>query len=273
MMRLAFNSILALLMSLVLCSCDQKPNKQILRIAVTTSTRDSGLLKTILPDFEKQKNVEVQVIAVGTGKALKLAEMGEVDAVLVHARKSEDAFMKAGNGSRRIDVMVNYFLLVGPANDPAKVSNLTVKNALAKIKNSGQKFISRADNSGTHKKELSLWGGQPPTWKDYIKSGQGMGATLIMADQLNAYTLTDIGTFLKMSAKTDLRQISRKEPPLLNPYGAMVVNPKKHKTVKAQLANQFLDFLIAKETQKKIASYRINNQTLFHPVHIDPKDN
>ncbi|MDF1663138.1 MAG: extracellular solute-binding protein [Planctomycetota bacterium] len=246
--------------------------KQILRIAVTTSTRDSGLLKKLLPVFEKDQNAEVQVLAVGTGKALKLGEMGEVDAVVVHAKKSEEAFMKAGFGSRRVDVMVNYFVIVGPKNDPAKIEGLSVSESLPKIQNGNFKFISRGDNSGTHKKEISLWGGSAPKWDNYIKSGQGMGATLIMADQMNAYTLADIGTYLKMIEKLALKRLNKKEPKLLNPYGAMVVNPVKHPKAKAKLAGQFLDFLISEKAQRMIGEYKINNKTLFEPLHLNKKN-
>lgn len=249
-----------------------KGPKRMLRIAVTTSTRDSGLLKKLLPVFEKEQNAEVQVLAVGTGKALKLGELGEVDAVFVHAKKSEEAFMKAGFGSRRVDVMVNYFVIVGPKDDPAQIDGLSVSESLPKIKNGGFKFISRGDNSGTHKKELSLWGAQEPKWDSYIKSGQGMGATLVMADQMNAYTLSDIGTYLKMIEKLNLKRLNKKEPKLLNPYGAMVVNPVKHPGVKAELAGQFLDFLISEKAQRMIGEYKINKKTLFEPLHLSKKN-
>lgn len=253
-------------------SSETSAEKQILRIAVTTSTRDSGLLKKLLPVFEKDQNAEVQVLAVGTGKALKLGEMGEVDAVVVHAKKSEEAFMKAGFGSRRVDVMVNYFVIIGPQSDPAKIEGLSVSQSLPKIQNGNFKFISRGDNSGTHKKEIALWGGKSPKWDHYIKSGQGMGATLIMADQMNAYTIADIGTYLKMIKKLSLKRLNKKEPKLLNPYGAMIVNPEKHPEVKAKLADHFLDFLISEKAQRIIGDYKINNKTLFEPLHLGKKN-
>jgi tungstate transport system substrate-binding protein len=264
--------IIATLSLSMLNACD-KDSKQFMRVGVTTSTRDSGLLKELLPAFEEAQNVEVQVIAVGTGKALKLGQLGEVDALIVHAEKSELAFMSAGFGSRRVQVMVNYFILAGPREDPAKVRNLGPLEALQQIQKSQHKFISRGDNSGTHKKELLIWGQTKRVWENYIESGQGMGRTLIMADQLKAYTLTDIGTFLKMKSKVELIRLSKDHPPMKNPYGAMVINPKRHPKVKAQLANKLLDFLISQEAQKKIGGYQINNQALFTPLHLNTKKN
>ena len=175
--------------------CVDAPER--LLLATTTSTRDSGLLDLLLPPFEKQHQVRVDVIASGTGKALKLGEMGDVDVLFVHARQAEDAFMSAGHGIRREDVMFNTFELLGPPTDPAGVRGLEASAALQKIAAAGAPFLSRGDDSGTHKRELQLWQANDkplPDWPSYRESGQGMGATLTIADEKSAYVLTDRGT-------------------------------------------------------------------------------
>ena len=239
----------------------------VLRLATTTSTRDSGLLDELLPSFEARHGVRVDVIAAGTGKALRLGEAGDVDVVLVHARAAEDAFMAAGHGARRVDVMFNAFEILGPAEDPAGIRNLEPAVALRHIARSGKRFISRADDSGTHKRELLLWGGDVERWSGYIEAGQGMGRTLIIADQMLAYVLADRGTYLAFKEKIELIPLVSGAPELRNPYGAMAVNPAKHDRIQGELADAFLDYLVSSETQRKIASHRIADEPLFHPLH------
>lgn len=245
----------------------QSPSESVsvLRVASTTSTRDSGLLDTLLPVFEKQHQCRVDLIAVGTGAALKLGETGDADAVLVHARSAEEAFMKAGHGVRHEPVMHNQFIIAGPSDDPAKAKGNDAVAALRKIAAGEHRFISRGDDSGTHKREKSLWekAGGRPEWKDFIESGQGMGPTLVMADEMNAYVLTDEGTWLKQSSDFQIVRLVSGASDLKNPYAVMVVNPDKHPAVKAELANAFADFLISEQAQNLINAYQVNGHQLF----------
>ncbi|MFL5807809.1 MAG: substrate-binding domain-containing protein [Roseiflexaceae bacterium] len=253
--------------------------QQTLRLATTTSTADTGLLDAILPDFEQQYNAKVQVVAVGTGQALKLGENGDADVVLVHARKQEDAFVAAGNGINRRDVMYNDFIIVGPPDDPAAIKTMRSASAAFKaIAAKGTTFDARGDQSGTSTKELSIWAstGMTPTaelgW--YKSLGQGMGETLITANEQRAYTLTDRGTYLAMRGKLPNLTIlvggtsieENKDKSLLNPYGVIPINPQKHPNVNAQLAEQFAAWLTSPATQAKIAAFGQDKygQALFH---------
>jgi len=253
------------------CGTEGTRTNQRLLLATTTSTRDSGLLDLLLPPFEKEHQVRVEVIATGTGKALKLGEMGDVDVLFVHARQAEDAFMAAGHGIRHEEVMFNTFELLGPPADPAEMRGLTASNALLKIAEVGAPFISRGDDSGTHQRELILWKavGKLPDWPSYRESGQGMGATLTIADQLMAYVLTDRGTFLNFRDKIDLVPLATQSDVLKNPYSIIVVNPKKHPDVRSTLANAFVDYLISPAAQQLIANYRLAGEALFRPLRID----
>lgn len=242
----------------------------VLKLASTTSTRDSGLIEILLPVFEKANHCRVDLIAVGTGAALKLGEAGDVDVVLVHARNPEEEFMAAGHGTRHEPIMHNFFIIAGPSTDPAKVKGLDAAAALSRIAQSKQRFVSRGDDSGTHKREQSLWrqvGGRPK-WNDFIESGQGMGPTLIMADEMNAYVLADEGTWLKQSEKFQIAPLVRGTDDLQNPYSVMVVNSGKHPAINNSLANRFVDFLISEPAQRLIASYQINGRQLFHADRI-----
>ena len=243
-----------------------------LLLATTTSTRDSGLLDLLLPPFEKQHQVRVDVIASGTGKALKLGEMGDADVLFVHARQAEDDFMAAGHGIRREDVMSNTFELLGPPADPAGVRGLDAAAALQKIAAAGVPFISRGDDSGTHKRELQLWQANNenlPDWPSYRESGQGMGATLTIADEKSAYVLTDRGTYLHFQDKIDLVPLAAQSDALENPYGIIVINPEKYPAIPSQLANAFADYLISTPAQQIIANYRLAGEALFTPQYID----
>ena len=243
------------------------PPESVLKVASTTSTRDSGLLDVLLPEFEKANNCRIDLIAVGTGAALKLGEAGDVDAVLVHARSAEDKFMDGGHGIRHEPIMHNFFIIAGPAADPAQAKGHDAVSALQKVATGEHRFVSRGDDSGTHKREQSLWlkAEGRPEWEDYVESGQGMGPTLIMADEMNAYVLTDEGTWLKQSDKVQLVPMVKGADDLKNPYAMMVVNPDKSSAINADLANKFSDFLISKRAQELIANYEIKGQRLFHP--------
>jgi len=237
----------------------------VLRVASTTSTRDSGLLDTLLPLFEKQHHCRVDLIAVGTGAALKLGETGDADAVLVHARSAEAAFMEAGHGIRREPVMHNQFIVAGPIEDPAGAKGRDALAALANIAAGKHRFVSRGDDSGTHKRESSLWrkmGGRPE-WKNFVETGQGMGPTLVMADEMNAYVLTDEGTWLHQSSDFQIVPIVEGASDLNNPYSVMVVNPNRHPAVKSELADAFVDFLISDQAQHMINAYKVNGHQLF----------
>ena len=250
--------------------CEKSTDVQRLRLATATSTRDSGLLDQIIPKFEQQHGVRMEVIATGTGRAIKLGEAGDVDVLLVHAREAEEAFMAAGHGVRREAVMKNQFELVGPMDDPADVRGNDVVEALQKTANSKAKFVSRGDESGTHLRELEFWRQLEvqPSWDDYVETGQGMGATLMIAEQMKAYTLVDRATYLKFREKIELQPLIPQSDLLENPYSVLVVDPRKHPSVCANLAQQFAEFLIAPETQQLIADYQIDGQPLFVPLRL-----
>lgn len=252
------------------CTGSQSSPERVLRLATTTTTRDTGLLDVLIPPFEEAEGVRVDMIVVGTGEALKLGRAGDVDAVLVHAREAEDAFMAAGAGSQREDVMFNTFEVLGPPDDPAGVRGLAPDTALQKIAAGKFPFVSRGDDSGTHKRELWLWekgGGQKP-WSEYLETGLGMGATLTIADETQAYVLCDRGTFLYSKPKIELVSLVAGSADLRNPYGAMVVNPEKHPEARADLANAFLDYLVSARTQALIRDYQIGGESLFYPLHL-----
>lgn len=240
-------------------------------LATTTSTEDSGLLDFILPDFESDYGVEVDVIAVGTGQAITLGQDGNADVLLVHARAREDDFMAAGHGVRREDVMYNDFVIVGPPEDPAGIKGITdAAEAFTKLADEEATFVSRGDESGTHTKELSVWkaAGIEPAGGWYISAGQGMGEVLTMAGEQQAYTLSDRATYLARSkAGLDLEVLVEGDPVLFNPYGVIAVNPDKGPHIKIDLANQFIDWIVSLPVQEKIAQFGVDEfgQSLFVP--------
>ncbi|WP_439684906.1 Tungsten ABC transporter substrate-binding protein [Cupriavidus oxalaticus] len=240
-----------------------------LKLATTTSTENSGLLKYLLPRFEQKSGVTVKVIAVGSGKAMKMGEMGDVDVLLVHARKMEDAFVAAGYGVNRRDVMYNDFIVVGPANDPAGVKG--GKDVLAgfrKLAGSGSKFISRGDNSGTDVMEKEYWkeiGIEPKGKPWYVSAGLGMGEVLTMAAQMPGYTLSDRATYGAYRAKTGLAIAIEGDPKMFNPYGIIAVNPAKHAGTNYADAMKLVEWITSKEGQDAIASYRVEGEQLFFP--------
>jgi tungstate transport system substrate-binding protein len=240
-------------------------------IQSTTSTQNSGLFEHILPLFTKKTGIEVRVVAVGTGQALKNAENGDGDVVLVHSQPDEEKFVADGWGVKRYPIMYNDFIIVGPGTDPAKIAGLKqAPEALKKIAEAKAPFASRADDSGTHKAELKLWNeaGVDPkassgSW--YLETGSGMGATLNTAVGKQAYALTDRGTWLAFANKDDFKILVEGDDKLFNQYGAILVNPAKHPNVKAKEGQAFIDWLVSPEGQAAIASYKIDGQQLFFP--------
>ncbi len=234
---------------------------QSITLATTTSTEDSGLLDFILPAFTAAHNVTVEVIAVGTGQALQLGVDGNADVLLVHARAREDEFMTAGDGVRRADVMYNDFVILGPSSDPAGIKGMTDGSAaLAQLAAAQSPFVSRGDDSGTHSKEKAVWAaaGIEPAGDWYISAGQGMGAVLTMADELQAYTLSDRATYLARTLEgTALEIMVEGDAVLFNPYGVIAVNPAKGDHIKNDLANLFIDWLIAIPAQELIAEFGV----------------
>ena len=243
-----------------------------LKLATTTSTENSGLLGVLLTPFEEKFGIKVDVIAVGTGQAIKLGENGDVDMILVHARAAEDKFIEEGYGVNRRDVMFNDFIILGPSNDPAEIrseSNVTL--ALKRISDRKVYFVSRGDDSGTHKKEKILWQNTKtsPEGEWYMEIGQGMGATLQVANERQAYVLCDRGTFLAYKDKIDLIILSEGDPLLFNPYGIMAVNPARYPHVKYIEAMQLIAWVTSVEGQKIIGEYKKEGEILFHPMAIE----
>lgn len=238
-----------------------------LKLATTTSTENSGLLAGLLPAFEKANDCKVNVIAVGTGKAIKLGETGDVDVVFVHARGKEDKFVADGHGVNRRDVMYNDFVLLGPNNDPAGVNGVKdVAAAMNKIATHKAFFVSRGDDSGTHTREKQLWkeAGVNPRGDWYLEAGRGMGEVIIMADERQGYTLSDRGTYLAFKEKTPLKVMVEGDKRLFNPYGVIMVNPQKHPHIKVDLATKFISFLISDQAKAFITSYRRGGEQLFY---------
>ncbi len=250
-------------MNLTVAGLSQERKELVL--ATTTSTRDSGLLDHLLPVFEAKTGYKVKVLAVGTGQAIKIGEMGDCDVILVHSRAAEDKFVADGYGVNRRDVMYNDYILVGPGNDPARIKGLSVKEALRALARGKGVFISRGDDSGTHKKELELWAsvGIKPEGQWYKAIGKGMGDTLIMANELGAYTLTDRGTYASMKTRLDLEPLVFGDEALFNPYGVIAVNPERHPAVNYEGAMAFIEFITSAEAKEIINGYVVNGEQLF----------
>ncbi len=260
--------IATLVVSILLTIAQSSAAQDILRISTTTSTENSGLLAVLHPVFEEQTNIRLDVLAVGTGKALKIGGNGDVDLVLVHAPAAELEYVEQGLFVDRLAVMHNDFVIVGPKTDPAGIASAkTVIEALMKIADSGSTFISRGDDSGTHKKEMQLWNsaGINPKGEWYVAVGQGMGAVLRIADDKQAYTMTDRGTQIAYSDKISLKVKFEGDPPLFNPYHVMAVNPKKHKYVHYSLAKKYINFITGAQGQSIISKFRKGKQQLFYP--------
>jgi len=240
-------------------------------VASTTSTEQSGLFGYLLPLFQKKTGIQVRVVALGTGQALDLARRGDADVVFVHAKLAEEKFLAEGHGVKRFPVMYNDFVLIGPKADPAKVAGgKDILEALKKIKAGGAPFVSRGDRSGTHIAELALWKlagidiqeEKGPWYKD---TGQGMGPALNTAAAMDAYILADRGTWISFKNRGDLAIAVEGDKRLFNQYGVMLVNPAKHPSVKKDLGQTFVDWVVSPEGQKAIAGYKIGSEQLFFP--------
>lgn len=242
--------------------------EETLRLATTTSTYETGLLDYVLPPFEKKYDVKIHIISVGTGKAIKLGENGDVDIILVHAREAENKFMEDGFGVNRRDVMYNDFVILGPEDDPAGINKASgAKEALEKIRAGGATFVSRGDDSGTHKKEKYIWSliNVKPEGKWYLESGQGMSATLRMADEKNAYVIVDRATYLSNKMTLRLKIIIENDPLLLNPYGIIAVSPYKHPHTRYELSMALIAWTTSPECQEMIGKYKKFGEKMYHP--------
>jgi len=239
-----------------------------IKMATTTSTENSGLLAELLPAFTAKTNIAIDVIAVGTGKAIAHGENGDVDLIFVHARSREDAFVEAGYGVNRRDVMHNDFVILGPESDPAGIKGMaTAAEALKSISTAEADFVSRGDDSGTHTKEKALWAAAEvaPTGKWYKEAGQGMGAVITMANDMAGYTMTDRGTYLAMKDSIDLEVLVEGDAILFNPYGVIAINPETHGHVDFDGAMAFINFVTSQEGQSIIAGFKKNGEQLFYP--------
>lgn len=242
-----------------------------IRMAVTTSFNNSGLSDILLPEIKKDIGLDVQLLVVGTGQALKLGRAGDVDAIFVHSKSAEEEFVARGFGTHRREIMYNDFILVGPSSDPSKIAkSQSASEALLKIKNMKSLFVSRGDDSGTHKKEIALWQNTglevetfDPSW--YRAVGAGMGAALNTASGMNAYIMSDRASWLKFANKGDLKKLFSGDPELFNQYAFLPVNHKKHPHVKLESVTRLEEWLVGDKAQKLIGSYKINNELLFTP--------
>ncbi len=263
MSRLAFAAI-----ALLSAGVPAAAQGTFITVASTTSTEQSGLFDDILPQFQAVSGIEVRVVAQGTGQALETGRRGDADVVLVHARAQEEAFVAEGWGVERRDVMYNDFVIVGPTEDPAEAGAApTAAAALAAVAAAEAPFASRGDDSGTHTAEKALWAaaGIAPVGEWYHETGSGMGPTLNTAAQLDAYALTDRGTWLAFGNRGDLGIVFEGDPALFNPYGVILVNPARHPHVKAEAGQAFIDWLTSPEGQAAIASFTIDGQQAFFP--------
>jgi len=262
----------------------EAPPKEPLLLSTTTSLYDTGLLGYLEPIFEERYDVDLRIISAGTGIAIRYAMRGDVDVLLVHDRAREDKFVVDGYGVNRRCVAYNYFLIVGPADDPAGIRGMSPEDAVTRIMEAGIndpqiRFVSRGDASGTHAREKAIWASAGHNFEMvrisgpwYVEAGAGMGATLRMANEKSAYTLVDIGTFLAFAGDVDLVPLVEEGDILLNPYGVIAVNPKLHPHVNFKMANNFINFLMSEEIQDKIGRFgTVDGRPLFHPVAGDCK--
>jgi tungstate transport system substrate-binding protein len=270
-MAFRFSALLsALLLGAVASLTPARAQDRSIVVASTTSTQDSGLFGHLLPLFRSKTNIDVKVIAQGTGQALDTARRGDADVVFVHAKSQEEKFLAEGFGVKRFDVMYNDFVLIGPKGDPAGVKGRDIETALKTIQAKGAPFVSRGDKSGTHSAELALWkqagidiAATKGSW--YREIGQGMGAALNTAAAMNGYVLSDRGTWISFRNRGDLEITVEGDRRLFNQYGVMLVNPDKYPSVKQAFGQAFIDWLISAEGQAAIAGYKIDGQQLFFP--------
>jgi tungstate transport system substrate-binding protein len=260
--------ILALAIGLIASAGAAAEERPFITLATTTSTQDSGLLESLLPKFTAASGIDVRVVAVGTGRAIEIGRSGDADALLVHDRASEDAFVSDGFALARRDVMYNDFLVVGPGADPARAKGADVAKAFAAIADAQASFVSRGDDSGTHKAEKRHWAAasrdpQLGSGAWYLEAGSGMGATLRMAIEKSAYTLTDRATWLAAQAPADFVEVVSGDARLRNNYGVLVVSEAKHPHVKAALAERFAVWLTSAAGRAAIAEFQIGGQRVF----------
>ena len=273
MTRLAFLVFLASAWFLGACDSEQHSDAKNIRLATTTSVRDSGLLAMLLPIFEDETGCRVDVLAVGTGAALSLGQRGDADAVLVHARDAELDFIAAGYGTRREVFMENFFVLLGPLSDPAGLRGQPPARAFTLLATTNAVFVSRGDDSGTHKKEIALrqLAGLTSPWGNVIESGQGMGATLTMADQLDAYVLCDAATALHHRVAIRIVSMLDEDESLRNPYSIIPVAENSRSQPQATLTESLVDFMTAARTQALIAGFKVDGRKLFTPTRLAAK--
>ena len=242
-----------------------------MKLAVTTSFNNSGLSDILIPEIKKDLNLEVQLLVVGTGQALRLGRSGDVDAILVHSKAAEEDFVAHGFGTHRREIMYNDFVLIGPSNDPAGISqSINVAEALTKIREAKSIFVSRGDDSGTHRKEIALWEKAGENPKDfsadwYREVGSGMGATLNTASGMDAYVMSDRASWLKFGNKGNLKLLFEGDPILFNQYAYLPVDPRKHPHVKFEQAKRLETWLTSEKAQALIGAYKIGDETLFTP--------
>ncbi len=251
-----------------ICFATPSSSQNTVRLATTTSTENSGLLNYLLPKFEAATGYSVHVIAVGTGKALRMGKDGDVDVILVHALQAENEFVKNHFGIKRYPVMYNDFVILGPEGDPASIKKAaTLQGAFLNIRNNKSIFISRGDDSGTHKKERNIWASANilPEGHWYREIGQGMGKAIQMANELGAYTIADRGTWLSYKDKTDLKVLYQGDDSLFNPYGIIAINPKRYNDINFKGATALIDWMTSESGQHLIGQYKIDEQVLFTP--------
>lgn len=266
-------------LTLLACIGTAHAQEKSIVVASTTSTQDSGLFDYLLPIIKAKTGIDVKVIAQGTGQALDTARRGDADVVFVHAKSQEEKFVADGEGVKRFDVMYNDFVLIGPKGDPAKiVGTKDIGAALSAIQTKAAPFVSRGDKSGTHAAELGLWkqagidlDAKKGAW--YREIGQGMGAALNTAKAMGAYVLSDRATWISYKAKDDLEIAVEGDNRLFNQYGVILVNPAKHPSVKKDLGQTFVDYVISPEGQAVIAGYKIDGKQLFFPNAASQKSN
>jgi tungstate transport system substrate-binding protein len=269
-MKKLFCFLVHAVLSLVTCAGVTSAQSNAIVVASTTSTEQSGLFAHILPVFKKASDIDVKVVALGTGQALDVGRRGDADVVLVHDQTAEEKFVADGFGVKRFTVMYNDFVLIGPSNDPAKAAGKDIVNGLKAVYNAKSAFVSRGDKSGTHAAELRFWklaGLDPATEKAhwYRDTGSGMGPALNTAAAMNAYILADRGTWLAFKNRQGLKIVVEADSKLFNQYGVMLVNPAKHAHVNAAAGKKFIDWLVSAEGQATIASYKISGEQLFFP--------
>lgn len=260
--------VIMMILMLLLVGCAKE---ETMILATTTSTENSGLLAAILPVFEEETGIKVNVVAVGTGAALQMGRDGEADVLLVHAKSAEETFVEEGHGTARSDVMYNDFVIVGPKSDPAGLKEIgnDVKQAYKVLFDGQFIFVSRGDDSGTHKKEQSIWASADlePAGDWYVEAGKGMGDTLTMADEMNVYTMTDRATYLSMKDNLALEIVIEGDVSLFNQYGVIPVNPDKNDIINDKAAEAFVEWLLSEQAQELIGEFGTDTfgQPLFIP--------